>query len=356
MTGLSLKAGDVRCEDYWSAKDEILSDHKPVLAQLVWSVDAIDPIALDRAFQVVLKEMDAIQNDAIPATELATNVVDCGEVVWRRLVERTVRLFNRSRTLIQFSVSNVPHWLRVSPGHGFVGPGGECELYLYVMVSSQGPVDEVIVIHIENGYDHFVNVFGRLRRTDFGMPLRTLCQPSGESLMEEGGNHHHAVVPRILLRLINYLIRRDSLSAEIFTASPDRSLLAVMQDALDLDKDFDRELPLNSSESAVLTTTAHTIIRFFDSLPEPLLPNDVLSSTKEAAQAILDLDESICCTFLYFTDFLRRHIVRKDKSAAEALCILFAGILFRSDMPEMDSKEEARMLKRRVAFLMHFIA
>ena len=348
------KGEGIQCEDYWSATNEVLSDHKPVLAQLTWSIESIDPDDLDKAFQIVLKEMDTIQNDAIPNTELGTNVLDLGEIAWKRLVERKVKLFNHSQMLVQFQVSNIPKWLRISPSHGFIGPESECELLLYVVIVEHTPIDEVVVIHVENGYDHFLNVFGTVRKTDFGMSLKTLCQPVEESLMEEGGTQN--VVPRILSRLVNYLIKRDSLSLEIFTVSADRSLVAIMQDALDFDKEFDRELPLNSSESTVLVATGHMTLRFFDSLPEPLLPNEILLSSKEPAQAILDLSESTCFTFLYFADFLRQHIVKKDRSIAEALSTIFAQVLFRSDVLEVDTREEAKSLKRKAAFLMHFIS
>lgn len=356
------KGDGVEAEVYESLHSN-LSDHKPVMALLALTMHVLDPIDLDKAFQSILKDLDAYENESLPTTELSPNVINLGdEVVFRRLVEARTTVTNTGKGVVQFRVTRVPDWVRVSPRQGFMPPQSSTEIALYVIIDRHiDLIDEVLIVHVEGGKDHFVNVKGSLRPTDFGKPLASLCQPRDDSLMEEGENGR-PVVPNVLWRLVDYLLEKGCRAEGLFIVPADRVLLSLIHDALDKNELFDRVLPLEVSDEAVILAMAQTILRFLTSLPKSLIPLecqpallDAASSKTAAAKAILSLPEPNYLVFIYLCKFLREKVlVANAELKAEDLATVFAPTIFTGNTVNVE--EGVRKIRRQVAFLMQFLS
>lgn len=70
----------IELKAYWNALDVAISDHKPVAAIFVLDSLKIDSGLLSKVYKEVLKEVDTIENAAIPLTFLDPSHLDIGQI------------------------------------------------------------------------------------------------------------------------------------------------------------------------------------------------------------------------------------------------------------------------------------
>ena len=74
------KISALRLKAYWNALDVTISDHKPVAAMFILESLKIDSALLSKVYKEVLKEIDSIENAAIPLTFLDPSLLNIGQI------------------------------------------------------------------------------------------------------------------------------------------------------------------------------------------------------------------------------------------------------------------------------------
>jgi len=79
-------------------------------------------------------------------------------------------------------------WMRITPARGLVAPKQTQEILVEVRVTKETAalllteverISDVLIVHVENGSDHFVEVKGSYLKSCFGAPIMWLCQTPG---------------------------------------------------------------------------------------------------------------------------------------------------------------------------------
>lgn len=276
------RANDARvtCTKYTSVPGVRTSDHKPVLARLRVRLQRLDYRLFEGVFEEAVRSLDLFENSQIPVTEVAPGeeILDFGLVRYRRLVTRSFTLRNIGQTAAEFAFTRGPGgaavfkpWLRASPARGLLLPGESVGISVHVYPSGSAAValnydadriaGTVLILRVDGGRDHFLAVEGIFKQSLFARRLVDACQPSTD-------NPFVVHVPVPLRRLCEYLHRQAGLKAEgLFLACGDRSLVGQVIDCID----DDREFPGECAFPVGLLSVAECIVRYLESLPEPVI-------------------------------------------------------------------------------------
>lgn len=211
--------------EYTSVPELVASDHKPVRGLFKTIVRFIVKDRFEGCHARLLGEMDKLENELIPATMLQTHMIDFGQLVYRRLVKYSTAILNVGQVICQFRV--VPSgstmtlsapWVRVRPQHGILMPGESRDISFYFYVDSQtgaalnlepDRLEDIVVIHVDGGRDHFVHLSGSFRSTPFCRPLseaspyviNEIC-----SLGALGDEQKYRRIPEPVWKLVDFII------------------------------------------------------------------------------------------------------------------------------------------------------
>ena len=121
---------------------------------------------------------------------ISSNHVVFGEVHFLTPAMRTITLENVGQVNAQFRFipknnddSFCRPWLLISPSAGFLVPGEKVEISFTMQVDrttvtklnlGEERIEDILILHLENGKDMFVTVSGEYNVTCFGMPLELL--------------------------------------------------------------------------------------------------------------------------------------------------------------------------------------
>lgn len=179
--------------DYSSIPEISVSDHKPVHGLFNCQVKTLDRKKFESVYGKVLKQLDQFENEMIPVTQLQRHHFDLGTMVFRRLLIESTEILNVGQVACQFQV--IPKmdtkqickpWIRIRPTSGILMPGESTQIKFYFYADQLSAykfnydldhVEDIIVIHVEGGRDHFVSVSGFFRKTPFCRHLSELSQP-----------------------------------------------------------------------------------------------------------------------------------------------------------------------------------
>lgn len=255
---------------YTSHQNIVSSDHKPIHADFTLTYDAVDPALKAIVHQKVVRELDRAENEARPDITVVVeqppgttydgagpdkvvkgpDTVDFGPVRYDEPVARTMTLANTGGVSATFSfryrpggkgeeADDVsPSWLCVSvdwasDGEGAgsdktpkytLAPGEAAQVRLVLRINdmpfvrdlTRGNTDiqDILVLRVDNGRDHFISVRGQWLPTCFGLSLleltripqggiRELDSKSRSSVLGEEGQNTGARMsaPRELFRL-----------------------------------------------------------------------------------------------------------------------------------------------------------
>ncbi|OQD74344.1 hypothetical protein PENDEC_c011G05611 [Penicillium decumbens] len=249
----------IRLHHYVSHQGILSSDHKPLDAIFTLDIDAVNPSLKAKVHQEVVRELDKAENEArpsvtvvvdIPADEQRSgrdpNTIDLDTVPYDVPVHRTLTIANTSSTTANFSFAERPSskgdlqggtssWLDIqvnnareshSAEQGAVSshslhPGEVANVDVTahvrriedVRLLNLGKVklEEIIVLHVEGGRDHFISVSGRWLPTCFGCSVDELTRmpeagarslaTDGTAPLSQGDAEVRLSAPRELFRL-----------------------------------------------------------------------------------------------------------------------------------------------------------
>lgn len=252
--------GPIRLDHYVSHQGILSSDHKPLDAIFSLTFDAVNPSLKAKVHQEVVRELDKAENEARPGLTVVVdghgdqkkeqdpNTVDLGDVTFDVPVHRSLTIANTSGAPATFSFAErpsvegdskpeMPSWLDVH-----VGPPTEDQTKKQIAASSDGrtllpgdvanidvtahirdiehvrllnlgkvKVEEILVLHVDGGRDHFISVSGHWLPTCFSRSVDELTRmpEAGARSLASGGTTHLAKgdievrlsAPRELFRL-----------------------------------------------------------------------------------------------------------------------------------------------------------
>lgn len=381
---------------YRSHQDIVSSDHKPLHADYVLTYDAVDPQLKAKIHQEVVRELDRAENEARPDITLVVerpfrksaeekppngvndpDAVDFGQMRYDVPVARGLTLANTGGVTATFSFRYrpsesgdetdglSPSWLNVrvdwppdreDPGKNVpkeytLPPGESVQVQLSLCVSDmdfvrdlnrgKADIEDILVLRVSNGRDHFISIRGQWLPTCFGFSLSELTRiPEGgirqldiksqlSELDKDGENGARTSAPRELFRLteaITELTERsvaewgmvgEDSETEVCPWMSERTgwpfdpetwahprnhdrykLLSSIREAIDTDASLTTLLPPELPARHRVELLSETLISFLQSLDDGLitqriwdqLEQQILSSEK--SKRILTADQS----------------------------------------------------------------
>ncbi|KAL4792371.1 Endonuclease/exonuclease/phosphatase [Aspergillus venezuelensis] len=253
------KDSAIRLDYYNSHQGVLSSDHKPLVAGFTLELDCVDPKLKAQVHQEVVRELDKAENESRPGLTVVVdshtrepskadtdpNAVDFGDVCFDIPVHQSLTVANTSGVSATFSVqkperggdADAPSWLnfRVEKSHHDdpdnhkeQDSSDECTLLpgdlaivditvwvrdiklVRLLNSGQLKLEEILVLRVQDGRDHFISAHGKWLPTAFGRSLeeltlipetgaRSLAAHSSESTKRQSGVPISA--PRELFKL-----------------------------------------------------------------------------------------------------------------------------------------------------------
>ncbi|CAM9113698.1 unnamed protein product [Ectocarpus sp. 13 AM-2016] len=332
--------------------DLVLSDHKPVCAELSVKIRLIERAEHRRNFEDITTQIRRVESQgSAPEITLGSSALDLGDVYFRTMASVVLRVANVGQGLAFLRFTSklgelVPfrRWLRVEPPFALLAPGERTEFRVSVFIDRLTArelcagfevLEELLVLRLEGGAEHYVPVRGRYASRAFGTPLEQLSARHGSQAARLG-------IPVELWRLVDSVIGSGALqtaegAAELFppveTAMPpdvplDDQTAAVLR-CLDAGSEFPPSIERPALVSAILA--------FLSSLPEPVVPVAAVKAVESELSAhrvsgasgqgaggtaggawgetfLRALSPSQNNTFLYVASFLRE-VARAGRSA-----------------------------------------
>ncbi|PYH68653.1 phosphatase family protein [Aspergillus vadensis CBS 113365] len=212
----------LQLEYYVSHQGILSSDHKPLAAAFTLTYDSVDPQLKAKVHQEVVRELDKAENESRPGLTVVVdhhgsqptsedpNAVNFGDVPFDVPVTRTLTVANTSGVPATFTlekpeqdVSNhTPSWLeyRIDQPHQSDSesssnqklPSHECTLHpgeianievtacvrdielTRLLNSGRLSLEEILVLRVARGRDHFISAHGKWLPTCFGRSLQEL--------------------------------------------------------------------------------------------------------------------------------------------------------------------------------------
>lgn len=347
-----------------------LSDHKPVRALFKLAVKKINEGGANSVYEEAIREADRRANEELPQVQLSLNEVDFGIVNYLEPKTRSVVVQNVGKSKVRFSFKVRPNahnnqeicekWLMVTPTHYQIPQGSSMEINLTISISTDivrriqdvlrnGQLQEILVLHLENGRDYFIPVTAVYNNSCFGSTLEKLLKtrPKKEvnlidfdDLSDQlASDNCPPNVPRVIYRLVMALRVRGATQLNI-EEEQDNEVFNRIRTALETGHPDD----LSQTASSFMLYSA--LMRLLDSLDEPIILEGmfkiihkemirymtdarqlwtiVQSSLPKPNQAVLEL---VCL-------MLREFFSQKYELRVPGQLSLWATVLFRHDITE----------------------
>lgn len=220
---------------YVSHQGILSSDHKPLDAIFTLTFDAVNPSLKAKVHQEVVRELDKAENEARPGLTVVVdthadedrsqrdpNTVDFGEIRYDVPVHRSLTVANTSGAPATFSFAerpslndeqqdDIPLWLDIHVQHQSdhepssgesskpgsthtLHPGEVANIdvtahvrrieHVRLLNLKKAKLEEILVLHVDSGRDHFITACGKWLPTCFGCSVDELTR------MPEAGARH----------------------------------------------------------------------------------------------------------------------------------------------------------------------
>jgi phosphatidylinositol-bisphosphatase len=186
----------------------------------------------------MLKQLDTMENEQMPDAVISANTVNFGNVGYLVPQTRTLTLENTGRVMARWRF--IPKlderrvhkpWVVVVPVSGIMLPGEKTPIRVTITVDNETApalntgadrLDDILILHLENGKDHFITLTGQYMRSCFGMTLELLARyphPVRTSDPLPDSSEDKLALPKELWRIVDYIYRRGMDVADIFSQS-----------------------------------------------------------------------------------------------------------------------------------------
>eukprot|EP00127_Corallochytrium_limacisporum_P007462 Clim_evm7s252 gene=Clim_evmTU7s252 len=360
---------NMKQERYEAHFDLLISDHKPVSS--VFFVKAYEEVPTEKkeVLTELIKEMDRMENDLIPDVTLETNMLDFGTVQYGTRLRKIVKVTNTGEVMTQFRFipkldqPNIcERWLSMAPTQGILDVGESVELAFELHIDNEeartlshnsyslqgNPVDlqDIVILHLENGKDYFIVATAQYTPTCFGAALTDLVRihepiRDGKGIDEEA---EPLVVPKELKNMARALLTPPLPEPTAFLQTALVENVQMIRHTLDRNEDL---AELEAPHSAL----AEAFVFFLASLKVPLVPfnqQDALLVNPGDPKQVLELMQKLPAPHAKSVELVVGVFVKIIRSAQHgmlltALASMLAHIIIR---PPALRKEQHRLAQK----------
>jgi phosphatidylinositol-bisphosphatase len=323
----------------------------------------------------IKKQIDKLENDMVPEARFSSRDINFGDVKFGVPSRQTITIENVGKVPIQWSF--IPRrgrtnycykWLFIVPDKGLIIPAEKLTLTLKVLVNEDTAtelnlgnksLDDILVLHFENGGDNFISISANYIPSSFGCSLEHLIRyphpiSKGPPIPDDMVNLK-LKIPKELWRLIDWLYKYSLDEEELFVETGNQDEMAHIMDNLDSGE------PLPSKGQISHHSMAESLLRFLESLPDPLIPyvlyRDALeyssnpTACKNLVASLPDVNQNC---FNYVVSFLREVLSHRNRNqlSPEQIAIIFSSVLLRT---KADRKVTENIVKKKSNFLLNFV-
>ncbi|CAG8422057.1 unnamed protein product [Penicillium salamii] len=214
----------IHLDHYLSHQGILSSDHKPLDAIFTLSFDAVNPQLKTKIHQEVARELDKAENEARPDLTVVVdkygdqkqlkedpNAVDFGDIAFGVPAHRSLTIANTSGSAATFSFAerhgdedeSIPSWLELNVSHSSetddngqatasssdnhtLHPGEVANVEVIAHIRNiehvrllnirKVKLEDILVLHVDGGRDHFISVHGHWLPTSFGCTIDELTR------------------------------------------------------------------------------------------------------------------------------------------------------------------------------------
>jgi len=347
-------AAVVKCLEY--RRHELLSsDHRPVSGLYQVNIKRVIEEKRRVVMQEIIKHLDRLENERIPQCDLSQSAIDFGQVYYMVPQTRTIQLNYVSReneTAVTFGFVPKPNsnqvckpWLQVSPDKGVMPAGSEgVTLTFTILVDNlvapslnlgKDTISDILIVRLKNGVDHYIEVRGEYMPSSFGNYLDCLIRhvkPIRENTPVPIDSPQQLSIPKELWALVDYIHKNCTHHPDLFLKLGKREEVQNIIECLDTGK------PLSSCEASI-DSVAQSLLRFLESLAEPVIPYSMYQSCIDSCDSYLQSKQLLSSlktvnynVFYYLMVFFRQSVLaNRDKNmlTPKALASKFAEVLLR---------------------------
>ena len=161
-----------------------------MLAFLKVAVRVVDHSRRRVVFNQIMQHLDKLENDYLPMISVSEHDLNFGVLSF---LDRSVRKLEISNIgSVPAEVTFIPKhnevfyckdWLTIRPAKIALKPGQKTDMELEMTVDKEvvrrlqngkDDLDDILILHVENGKDFFISVKAEFGRTCFGMPIEKL--------------------------------------------------------------------------------------------------------------------------------------------------------------------------------------
>ncbi|EAL73184.1 RhoGAP domain-containing protein [Dictyostelium discoideum AX4] len=362
----------------------ISSDHRPVSASFVIKIKVVIPDSKNRIYQEIVKELDKKENDSMPDANISTNMVDFETIKFMQPISKQLIFENIGQVIARFQF--IPKldetilckpWLKISPLAGMMIPKEKVTIDLTIYVdnltsglfninnnstnSTNESMDDILILHLENGKDYFISISGKFQKTCFGNTLDNLVRyphPIRNNLPIPP-EQKKLSIPKELWRIIDYIYYNGLKEEGLFIKSGVTKEMELIRDCLDTAEPF-------SSISFSIHSMAETLIRFLESLVEPVIPFNMYQQALDASSSPLSCKTLVSHlpsvnynVFFYLISFLIETLSNQKENdlKPDQLAIIFSTVLLRPSPQSQLSQfpPDATTVKKKADLILHFL-
>ncbi|KAK5576317.1 hypothetical protein RB653_007458 [Dictyostelium firmibasis] len=355
----------------------ISSDHRPVSASFVIKIKVVIPDSKNRIYQEIVKELDKKENDSMPDANISTNMVDFETIKFMQPTSRQLVFENIGQVIARFQF--IPKldeailckpWLKISPLAGMMIPKEKVTIDLTVYVDNLTSglfnvggesMDDILILHLENGKDYFISISGVFQRTCFGNTLENLVRyphPIRNNIPIPP-EQKKLSIPKELWRIIDYIYYNGLKEEGLFIKSGVTKEMEAIRDCLDTAEPF-------SSINFSIHSMAETLIRFLESLVEPVIPFNMYQQALDASSSPLSCKTLVSHlpsvnynVFFYLISFLIETLSNQKENdlKPDQLAIIFSTVLLRPSPQSQLSQipPDATTVKKKADLILHFL-
>jgi len=232
-------------------------------------------------------------SQSLPKVDLDKTTVDFKTLYYDNKASSSITLTNTGKVVAHFRL--VPKledealckkFIQVSPTFGMLIPGESMEISFNVQIDNETAIklsnneetlDDILILRLENGRDHYLTVSGKYARSCYGMAVRDLVlisEPVRDIPLDPKGridfeaNHPPASlsVPKELWRVVDAICEKGLHEKDLFLTPGFAAEVKMIRECLDTNSDFGLYHIHSMSE---------VLVSFLASLSDPIVPSSL---------------------------------------------------------------------------------
>lgn len=368
----------------------LTSDHRPVSALAELECKKILPDKKADVYADLVKKLDKMENECMPDAHVSDNTVIFDDVRYLIPSTRTITITNTSKVIVRFQF--IPKldekkfckpWLWVTPPFGLLPPGESLDISLTVHIddvtapkfnADEETMDDILILHLDKGKDYFISVSGNYLKSCFGNTLSRLVRfplPIRESSASRDGDESDEKradttttttsgatlsTPKELWRILDYIYKHGMDKVDLFLNSGLQEDMEHIRELLDTGVSFD-------AFGGSVHSMAETLIRFLDSLAEPIVPVKLYKQVLDGSGTLAQCKQILTYmppvhfnAFYYLMSFLREVLTHseKNKLTPYKLAVLFSSVMIKPP-PNKGNQVNQAIVKKKAEFIHHFL-